>query len=65
MHFPEVALQIEKLHIVVLQDLVQRCRRVESISRVVASEFITSVENEGEKAAIAQLRAWLMGGPAL
>src|SRR5262249_21106473 len=55
-HFVRVFLQIEELDVVVLENLVQRLRRVERSRRVVAGELVTSVEDKREKAAFVQLR---------
>src|SRR5262249_46672815 len=55
-HFVGITLQIEKLDVVVLENLVQRLWRVERSRRVVAGELVTSIENKGEKATFVQLR---------
>src|SRR5215469_13943821 len=55
-HFFRVAREIEKLHVVVLQDFLQRLRGVESGWRVIASKLVTSVENDVEKTTLVQFR---------
>ena len=54
--FVGVALQIEQLDVVVLVDLLQRVRRIERGRRVVPDELEASIEDEGDHAALAQLR---------
>jgi len=62
-HFLGVALQIEKLNVIVPEDFLQRLRRVECARRVVARELVASIKDEGEKAALVQLhlRHWRLG----
>jgi hypothetical protein len=42
-HFLGVALQIEKLNVIVPENFLQRLWRVESVRRVVARELVTSI----------------------
>src|SRR6516165_12751129 len=48
-HFLGVALQIEKLNVIVPEDFLQRLRRVECARRVVARELVASIKDEKER----------------
>jgi len=62
-HFIGVALQIEQLHVVVGENLLQRPRRVERAGGIVAGKLVAPVEHEREEAALVQLglRQWRAG----
>ena len=49
-------MQIEELHVVILQNLLERTRRVTGGRRVIATELVASVKRQSEKTTFAQIR---------
>src|SRR5580698_9024665 len=56
MHFMRVGAQVEELHVVVLENFLERCWHVEGGRRIVATKLVPSIERKRNQAALRQFR---------